>query len=62
LRPEDVEAARNIGIAEILLKPNFVEEFAPMIRRILDKLDERAARESKQPINNVLDTPRTQME
>jgi PAS domain S-box-containing protein len=35
LRPGDAEKARTLGIREIILKPNTVEEFGAVIRRIL---------------------------
>jgi PAS domain S-box-containing protein len=35
VRPDDVERARAVGIREIILKPNTVEELGPLVQRLL---------------------------
>ena len=35
LRQEDIDAALAIGIREVVLKPNTVEELGPIVQRLL---------------------------
>lgn len=35
MRPEDIDQARQIGVREVVLKPNTVDELGPVVRRLL---------------------------
>jgi CheY-like chemotaxis protein len=37
VRPEDREAASHVGVRELVLKPNTVEELAQVLQRVFDK-------------------------
>jgi DNA-binding NarL/FixJ family response regulator len=35
VRPAEIEQARTLGVSEIILKPNTVEELIPVVQRLL---------------------------
>jgi CheY-like chemotaxis protein len=36
LRAREIEQARELGVHEVVLKPNTLEEFGPLVRRLLN--------------------------
>ena len=47
LRIEDVALAREIGVRDVILKPNTMEELAPMVHRLIS--DQRNRRTDAHP-------------
>ncbi|MBM0104934.1 PAS domain-containing protein [Steroidobacter sp. S1-65] len=47
LRPEEIACAREVGVRDVILKPNTIEELAPMVRRLID--DQRMRRADAHP-------------
>ncbi len=39
LRPAEIEKARSLGVREVILKPNTVEELGPLVQRLLSARD-----------------------